>query len=105
IATGANWHAGAGRRAIRSRHAGEPRAEVQPIFRHGGVLVSARPGWANGRGRAFDHVAAVRGISLHIEEGETVGLLGPNGAGKTTTLSMLATLLAPSSGDARVFGA
>jgi ABC-2 type transport system ATP-binding protein len=56
-------------------------------------------------GRSFDHVAAVRGISLHIEEGETVGLLGPNGAGKTTTLSMLATLLAPSSGDARVFGA
>ncbi len=56
-------------------------------------------------GRSFDHVAAVRGVSLHIEEGETVGLLGPNGAGKTTTLSMLATLLAPSSGDARIFGA
>jgi ABC-2 type transport system ATP-binding protein len=55
--------------------------------------------------RSFDHVAAVRGISLRVAEGETMGLLGPNGAGKTTTLSMLATLLAPSAGDARIFGA
>jgi linearmycin/streptolysin S transport system ATP-binding protein len=55
-------------------------------------------------GRSYGHLEAVRGISFHIEEGETVGLLGPNGAGKTTTLSMLATLLAPSSGDARIFG-
>jgi len=55
-------------------------------------------------GRSFDHVEAVRGISLRVAEGETMGLLGPNGAGKTTTLSMLATLLAPSSGDARIFG-
>jgi ABC-2 type transport system ATP-binding protein len=55
--------------------------------------------------RSFGEVEAVRGVSLHIEEGETVALLGPNGAGKTTTLSMLATLLAPSSGDAEIFGA
>jgi ABC-2 type transport system ATP-binding protein len=55
--------------------------------------------------RSFGDLEAVRGISLHIEEGETVGLLGPNGAGKTTTLSMLATLLAPSSGDAYILGA
>src|SRR5262245_45274840 len=55
--------------------------------------------------RSFGDLEAVRGVSLHIEEGETLGLLGPNGAGKTTTLSMLATLLAPSSGDARIFGA
>ena len=57
-----------------------------------------------GLGRSYGHLEAVRGISFHIEEGETVGLLGPNGAGKTTTLSMLATLLAPSTGDARIFG-
>src|SRR5262245_36252872 len=55
--------------------------------------------------RSFGEVEAVRGVSLHIDEGETVGLLGPNGAGKTTTLSMLAALLAPSSGDAEIFGA
>jgi ABC-2 type transport system ATP-binding protein len=57
-----------------------------------------------GLARSFGEVEAVRGVSLHIEEGETVGLLGPNGAGKTTTLSMLATLLGPSAGDADIFG-
>src|SRR5262245_24833487 len=56
-------------------------------------------------GRRFGEVEAVRGISFEIADGETVGLLGPNGAGKTTTLAMLATLLTPSSGDARIFGA
>jgi ABC-2 type transport system ATP-binding protein len=55
-------------------------------------------------GKRFGAVEAVRGLSLVIEEGEAFGLLGPNGAGKTTTLSMLATLLAPSYGDARIFG-
>jgi ABC-2 type transport system ATP-binding protein len=59
----------------------------------------------HGLARSFGEVEAVRGVSLHIDEGETVGLLGPNGAGKTTTLSMLAALLAPSSGDAEIFGA
>ena len=54
--------------------------------------------------KVFGPVEAVRGISFTIRPGELFGLLGPNGAGKTTTLSMLATLLRPSSGDARVFG-
>ena len=54
--------------------------------------------------RRFGEVDAVRGLSLEIGAGETFGLLGPNGAGKTTTLSMLSTLLAPSSGDATIFG-
>jgi len=55
-------------------------------------------------GKSFGAVEAVRGISFQIHEREAFALLGPNGAGKTTTLSMLATLLPPSYGDARIFG-
>jgi ABC-2 type transport system ATP-binding protein len=47
---------------------------------------------------------AVDGIDLRIERGEIFGVLGPNGAGKTTTMKMLATLLEPTSGTARVLG-
>ena len=47
-------------------------------------------------------VHAVDGISFSCGYGEIVGLLGPNGAGKTTTLRMLATVLQPTSGTARV---
>jgi ABC-2 type transport system ATP-binding protein len=46
----------------------------------------------------------VDSLDLAIERGEIFGLLGPNGAGKTTTLSMLATLLPPTSGTATVAG-
>jgi ABC-2 type transport system ATP-binding protein len=49
-------------------------------------------------------VQAVTNISFQIAEGELVGFLGPNGAGKTTTLKMLAGLLHPTSGEARVLG-
>jgi ABC-2 type transport system ATP-binding protein len=54
--------------------------------------------------RKFEHVAAVRDVSFSIEPGELVGFLGANGAGKTTTLKMLAGLLYPTSGSARVLG-
>jgi ABC-2 type transport system ATP-binding protein len=47
---------------------------------------------------------AVDGVSFDVRAGEIFSLLGPNGAGKTTTLSMLACLLQPDSGDARVGG-
>ena len=49
-------------------------------------------------------VEAVRGLSLRIDTGECFGLLGPNGAGKTTTIEILEGLLAPTSGDVRIFG-
>jgi sodium transport system ATP-binding protein len=47
---------------------------------------------------------AVQDLSFEAQAGEIYGLLGPNGAGKTTTLRMLATLLEPTSGSARVAG-
>ncbi len=49
-------------------------------------------------------VEAVAGVDLTVNRGEIFGFLGPNGAGKTTTLRMLATLLPPSGGTARVAG-
>ena len=52
----------------------------------------------------YGELVAVDSLDLSIPEGEIFGLLGPNGAGKTTTLSMLATLLKPTSGTARVNG-
>jgi len=48
--------------------------------------------------------SAVKGISFAVERGEIFGFLGPNGAGKTTTISMLCTLLRPTSGSATVGG-
>ncbi|MGH2593670.1 MAG: ABC transporter ATP-binding protein [Anaerolineae bacterium] len=47
---------------------------------------------------------AVRGVSFAIQQGEIFGLLGPNGAGKTTTISMLSSLIAPTSGRATIAG-
>jgi ABC-2 type transport system ATP-binding protein len=52
--------------------------------------------------RRYDEIHAAKNVSFKIEEGEFVGFLGPNGAGKTTVLKMLAGLLVPTSGTARV---
>ena len=49
-------------------------------------------------------VRALDGVDLIVEEGTVLGLLGPNGAGKTTTVRILATLLQPDAGTARVAG-
>jgi len=54
--------------------------------------------------RTYEQTVAVKDVSFQIEAGELVGFLGPNGAGKTTTLKMLAGLLYPSGGSARVLG-
>lgn len=55
-------------------------------------------------GKKRTKVVAVDDISLAAHDGEITGLLGPNGAGKTTTLRMIATLVAPDGGTARVDG-
>ena len=54
--------------------------------------------------RHFNGLVAVDRLSISVERGEVFGLLGPNGAGKTTTISMLCTILKPTSGRASVNG-
>jgi ABC-type multidrug transport system ATPase subunit len=55
--------------------------------------------------REFGERPALRDVSLRVAQGESLAVLGPNGAGKTTLLRVLAGLLRPSGGDARVLGA
>ncbi len=54
--------------------------------------------------KSFDTLTAVDNLDIAVETGEIFGLLGPNGAGKTTTISMLCTILRPTSGTAKVNG-
>ncbi|MEU2156940.1 ATP-binding cassette domain-containing protein [Streptomyces sp. NPDC019396] len=54
--------------------------------------------------KTFGENRAVDGVDLRVPAGTVYGLLGPNGAGKTTTVKVLATLLRPDGGQARVFG-
>lgn len=49
--------------------------------------------------KEFGNVKAVEGISFEVKKGQVFGLLGPNGAGKSTTISIISTLLQPTSGD------
>ncbi|MEV8517844.1 ATP-binding cassette domain-containing protein [Dactylosporangium sp. NPDC051484] len=59
---------------------------------------------AEGLTRSFGETRALDGMDLRIPAGTVYGLLGPNGAGKTTAVRVLATLLRPDGGRARVFG-
>ena len=59
---------------------------------------------AIGLGKRFRAVTAVHDLSFTVGDGEIFGILGPNGAGKTTTVRMLAGLIAPSEGTARING-
>jgi ABC-2 type transport system ATP-binding protein len=54
--------------------------------------------------KSFGDTRAVDGVDLAVRRGSVYGVLGPNGAGKTTTIKMLATLLHPDAGEARVLG-
>src|SRR5690606_26195083 len=59
---------------------------------------------AEGLVKVFGKTRAVDGVDLAVQAGTVFSVLGPNGAGKTTTIRMLATLLKPDAGTARVFG-
>ncbi len=55
--------------------------------------------------RRFGDIVAVDNINIQVNNGELFGLLGPNGAGKTTLINMLSTMVTPSNGSAKVWGA
>ena len=59
---------------------------------------------ADGLVKRFGSKEVLRGVSFEVEGSEIFGIIGPNGAGKTTTLRILATILKPDSGDARILG-
>ena len=59
---------------------------------------------AVGLEKSFGNTRAVAGVDLAVPAGAIYGVLGPNGAGKTTTIRMLATLVEPDAGSARVLG-
>ncbi len=59
---------------------------------------------AEGLTKSFGETRAVDGVDLSVRRGSVYGVLGPNGAGKTTTIRLLATLLRPDAGTARVLG-
>jgi ABC-2 type transport system ATP-binding protein len=77
-------------------------------------LAASPPGLSAGGGdtviavrdltKRFEQVEAVRGVTFDVAPGETFGFLGPNGAGKSTTISILCTLMRPTSGHASVAG-
>jgi ABC-2 type transport system ATP-binding protein len=59
---------------------------------------------ASGLEKSYGALKILAGVDLQVEQGSVVALLGPNGAGKTTTVRILATLLRPDAGQARVAG-
>jgi ABC-2 type transport system ATP-binding protein len=74
---------------------------------HGKKIEPNNGDWAveaHGLVKVFGDNRAVDGVDLNVRTGTIYGVLGPNGAGKTTTISMLATLLRPDAGSARIFG-
>ncbi|MEA2686151.1 MAG: type transport system ATP-binding protein [Actinomycetota bacterium] len=72
---------------------------VEPVIEGDGLAVRTV-----GLTKRFGDLIAVRDLSLDVPTGSVFGLIGPNGAGKSTTLSILASVLTPTSGTARVAG-
>ena len=59
---------------------------------------------AKGLTKVFDKITAVDRLDLRVARGELYGLVGPDGAGKTTIMRLLASVMVPTSGKARVAG-
>jgi ABC-2 type transport system ATP-binding protein len=70
----------------------QPKATKEPAIECDGLV------------HAFGSTEVLRGVTFRVPRGSIYGFIGPNGAGKTTTLRILATLLEPTSGTARVAG-
>ncbi len=75
------------------------RGRAEPAAEHAGPAVEVRD-----LSKSFGDLAAVKGISFDVAQGELFAFLGPNGAGKSTTISMLCTLAKPTAGSATVGG-
>jgi ABC-2 type transport system ATP-binding protein len=76
-----------------------PTTETADVTAHVPLAIEA-----TGLVKSFGETRAVDGVDLAVRSGSVYGVLGPNGAGKTTTIRMLATLLRPDAGSARVLG-
>ena len=86
-----------GAQAGGSAQTGPPSPQSPPDAR--GTAISVRE-----LTKRYGDIEAVRGIDFEVASGETFGFLGPNGAGKSTTISILCTLIRPTSGKAMVAG-
>jgi ABC-2 type transport system ATP-binding protein len=73
--------------------------QAQPVESKNKVVIEA-----HGLTRRFGKVTAVSQLNLAVDRGEIFGLIGPDGAGKTTTLRLLAGVMLPTSGEARILG-
>src|SRR5215210_6391580 len=89
---------------VRSRSAAAPIDEFRPRWESCESMTHPSPLAieASGLAKSFGEVRAVDGVDLAVRSGSVYGVLGPNGAGKTTTIRMLATLIRPDAGSARV---
>jgi heme exporter protein A len=77
---------------------------MQATCQHEQAAASTRDIEVSGIWKTFGSTEALRGISMKVNGGERLAIVGPNGSGKSTLLKILATLLRPSAGTARVGG-